>query len=205
LSILMDSKARPKAQMTITTTEPSADSFLMSMDDAEAAQFKAKYPDLPIYNERAVKATPEYQDWESYNPPKMSITEIKGVHDKTNLINEPYLKQIQDEIQSMELDDVENLDGIGMKRLPENPMQLLDLFDGFRARAPLAQAFGTEQAGFKAVRDEVLRLNKGSQFTIGNEDDVSNLLHQAVRNVLPQQKAHGGMIERQPTDNRRYL
>jgi uncharacterized protein YlzI (FlbEa/FlbD family) len=69
----------------------------------------------------------------------------------------------------------------------------------------LAQAFGTEKEGLQVVRDEAVKLNNGSKYIVGNEDDVSELLHQAVRNVLPQQKAHGGMIERQPTDNRRYL
>jgi hypothetical protein len=225
LSILMDSKGRPKAQMTITTSEPSADNFLMSMNDVEADQFRTKYPDLPIYIESEVKSTPEYQKWESYNPPKTSITEIKGVYDKEDLWDEPYLKQIQDRIQSMDVEEVKDLDKIRMIQMPEYPNQLYNFFNPtFTQKMDLAAKFGTVENGMKAVKDKALELNKGSQFVIGDKDNLGTLFDQAISLLVPTKrlmtdaeitaniqkrinpsKALGGMIERQPTDNRRYL
>jgi hypothetical protein len=143
--------------------------------------------------------------------PKVAITEIKTVGNTTNFADSPALPAIQQYVQALDkqyggIQFVDQLKGLGMKQLPKNPMRLLELFDGFRARSQLAKAFGSEQEGFKLVRDELIKINNGSQYTTGNEDDVAGLIDQAVRNVLnPQQRATGGMIERQSTDNRRYL
>jgi len=223
LSILMDSKGRPKAQMTITTSEPSADNFLMAMNDVEADQFRTKYPDLAIYLESEVKSTSEYKKWESYNPPKMSITEIKGVYDKEDLTNEPYLKQIQDRIQSMNVEEVKDLDKIGMTQMPERPMQLYNFFDPtFTQKMKLADRFGSVENGIKAVRDKTIELNNGSKFIVGTDKDMGRMFEEVTKLLVgpplnearqlqmnlfqsPTQKALGGMIERQPTDNRRYL
>jgi hypothetical protein len=210
LTVLMDSKARPRAQMTIKSAEPNSDDFLLSMDDAEAAQFKAAYPDMPIYDTKAIMRTPEYQEWLARNPPSMSITEIKGVNNQATLEDAPYLKQIQQRVKDLDarfgLESVDNLGGIGMTQFSKNPMELLNMGVGFNSRKPLTEKFGSEQAGLAAVRDEVIKLNNGSQYTAGNLDDVAALVRQATSNVLaPQQRATGGMIERQSTDTRKYL
>jgi hypothetical protein len=143
--------------------------------------------------------------------PKVAITEIKTVGNGTDFANSPALPAIQQYVQSLDkqyggIQFVDQLKGLGMKQLPKNPMRLLELFDGFRARSQLAKAFGSEQEGFKLVRDELIKINNGSQYTTGNEDDVAGLIDQAVSNVLsPRQRANGGMIERQSTDSRKYL
>ena len=94
-----------------------------------------------------------------------------------------------------------------MSTIPTNPMELFNPTIGAALKFPLEKAFGSEAAGLAAVRNEAIRLNNGSQYTINNEDDVADLLNRALGNVLtpPQQRAKGGMIERQSTDNRRYL
>jgi hypothetical protein len=142
---------------------------------------------------------------------RYGISEVKERGDTTDFLNNPALPAIQEYVQELDnvyggLRFVSDLKALGMKQLPKNPMELLNLFDGFRARSQLAKAFGSEQEGFKLVRDELIKLNNGSQYTTGNEDAVAGLIDQAVKNVLnPRQRATGGMIERQSTDDRKYL
>jgi hypothetical protein len=142
---------------------------------------------------------------------RYGISEVKERGDTTDFLNNPALPAIQEYVQELDnvyggLRFVSDLKALGMKQLPKNPMELLNLFDGFRARSQLAKAFGSEQEGFKLVRDELIKLNNGSQYTTGNEDAVAGLIDQAVKNVLnPRQRANGGMIERQSTDSRKYL
>jgi hypothetical protein len=140
-----------------------------------------------------------------------SIVDIKERHDTSNFKTNPALPAIQEYVQSLDnvyggIDYILDVDKLGMKKLPKEPMELLTLFDGSRVRSQLAKAFGSEKEGFELVRDELIKLNNGSQYTTGNEDAVAGLINQAVQNVLnPRQRANGGMIERQSTDNRRYL
>jgi hypothetical protein len=219
LTVLMDSKARPRAQMTIRSAEPNSDDFLLSMDDAQAAQFKAAYPDMPLYDTKAIMGTPEYQQWLAKNPPSMSITEIKGVNNQASLEDTPYIKQIQQRVKDLDfrfgLQSVDNLEGINMTRLPETMPASPDLIP-----------FDPARIDFSKIREEAIRLNDGSQYVIGGNDKTlkkgSNsmllgqnpfgptntevLFNRAIQNLLnPQQRATGGMIERQSTDNRRYL
>jgi hypothetical protein len=210
LSILMDNKARPQAQITITSRQYGPDDFISSMADDEVVAFRAKYPDIAAYQTEAITRTPEFQQWKASNPDSLSITEIKGTNNQTDLTGAPYLKQIQQRIKDLdsanELQSVDNLEGIGMTMLPFNSNEMLTAGVGFADRAPLTKKFGLEMAGLQAVRTEALRLNNWSQYLVGNEDDVVSLVRQATRNVLtPQQRANGGMIERQSTDSRKYL
>jgi len=210
LSILLDSKARPQAQLTITSREYGSDAFIEAMTDSEAAAFRARYPDIAVYNENAIMSTPEFQQFKAMNPATFEITEIKGTNNRTDFENAPYLKQIQQQIKNLDsqfnLQDVENLDKIGMTQLPKNPMELFNSTIGAALKFPLEKAFGSEAAGLAAVRDEAIRLNNGSQYMIDNKDDVADLLNRALGNVLtPPQRAKGGMVERQSTDNRRYM
>jgi hypothetical protein len=102
-------------------------------------------------------------------------------------------------------------------------MQLLDLFNPTtQQRRMLEKTFGSEENGLRAVRDKAVDLNNGSRFMTGNKDAVANSLEQAMQLVAgpkeslarriqmnlfqpPKEKALGGMIERQPNDNRRYM
>lgn len=209
LSILMDNKARPQAQITITSRQYGPDDFISSLTDNEVATFRAKYPDIAAYQTEAITRTPEFQQWKARNPDGLSITEIKGTNNQTDLTGAPYLKQIQQRIKELdaanELESVDNLDGIGMTMLPFSSDGLLTAGLSFPDRALLTKKFGLEMAGLQAVRTEALRLNKWSQYLVGNEDDLASLINQAARNVLaPQQRATGGMVERR-ADTRKYL
>lgn len=164
----------------------------------------------------------------SYDTKRFSITEIKEKGNTADFANNPALPAIQQYIQHLDktyggLDYVDGLKKLRMTALPEYPMQLLDLFNPtVQQRRMLEKKFGSEENGFRAVRDKAVDLNNGSRFMTGNEDKVANFLEQAMKLVagpkenearqiqmnffgLPKEKATGGMIERQPNDNRRYL
>jgi hypothetical protein len=140
-----------------------------------------------------------------------SIVDIKEKGNTSNFETSPALPAIQEYVQSLDnlyggIDYILDVDKLGLTKLSQNPMDLLTMGVGFNSRKPLTEKFGSEQAGLAAVRDEVMRLNNGSQYTAGNLDDVAALVRQATSNVLaPQQRATGGMIERQSTDSRKYL
>lgn len=143
---------------------------------------------------------------------RYGISEVKERGDTNDFLNNPALPAIQEYVQHLDnvvdgLRFVNDLKLLGMTQLPPNPMKLLDIGVGFKDRAPLAKAFGTERAGLEAVRNEAIKMNNGSQYTTGDEDDVAELLQRAIKTVLtpPQQRAKGGMVERQSTDNRKYL
>jgi hypothetical protein len=164
----------------------------------------------------------------SYDTNRFSITEIKEKGNTADFANNPALPAIQQYIQHLDktyggLDYVDNLKGLRMTQLPEYPMRLLELFNPtVQQRRMLENKYGSEENGFRAVRDKAVDLNNGSRFMTGNEDAVANSLEQAMQLLvgpketlarriqmnlfgLPKEKATGGMIERQPTDNRRYL
>jgi len=159
---------------------------------------------------------------------RFSISEIKEKGNTADFANNPALPAIQEYIQFLEksyggLDYVDDLKGLRMTQLPEYPMQLLDLFNPtVQQRRMLEKTYGSELEGFTAVRDKAVELNNGSRFMTGSEDAVANSLEQAMQLVagpkenlarriqmnlfgLPKEKATGGMIERQPNDNRRYM
>jgi hypothetical protein len=164
----------------------------------------------------------------SYDTKRFSITEVKEKGNTKDFANNPALPAIQEYIQYLDktyggLDYVDDLKGLRMTQLPEYPMQLLDLFNPtVQQRRMLENKYGSEENGFRAVRDKAVDLNNGSRFMTGNEDAVANSLEQAMQLLvgpketlarriqmnlfgLPKEKATGGMIERQPNDNRRYM
>jgi hypothetical protein len=205
LTVLMDSKARPRAQMTIKSAEPNADDFLLSMDDVEAARFDAAYPDLPLYDAKTIMGTSEYQEWLARNPPTMSITEIKGVNNQADLKNASYLKQIQQRVKDLDaqfgLQSVDNLEGINMFDVDQY-LPSLSLLSRSSLGRPLSPEQESQLSAF------MRNLNNGSRYVDKNEG--KNIFNEADRIVRPsfhppQQRATGGMIERQSTDNRRYL
>lgn len=53
-------------------------------------------------------------------------------------------------------------------------------------------------------RTAIQGVNGGSKY-LTKDQDVDSLIQQALDSLAPQQRAKGGMIERQSTDNRRYL
>lgn len=222
LTVLLDKNARPKAQMTITTIAPDTDDFLLSMNDIEAQAFKEAYPDVALYDARAIRNTPEYQAWSKINPDGMAITEVKGINNEVDLVNEPYIKQIQDRVKQLDaqfdLKSVDNLDGIGLTEISrDSPYDMLNHFslptmtrnsygDSVGTRMLLKDKFGSEKEGLQAILDEALKLNGGSKYFSGNQDEISDLFHKATGNILgPTQRATGGLIERRLDDSRKYL
>ena len=164
----------------------------------------------------------------SYDTKRFSITEIKEKGNTADFANNPALPAIQEYIQYLDktyggLDYVDNLKGLRMTQLPEYPMRLLELFNPtVQQRRMLENKYGSEENGLRAVRDKAVDLNNGSRFMTGSEDAVANSLEQAMQLLigpketlarriqmnlfgLPKEKATGGMMERQPDDNRRYL
>ena len=200
LSVLMDSKARPKVQMTITTKSPTTDDFLVSMADDEVNAFKANNPDVALYDDNSIKATPEYQQWARMNPESVSITELKGVNNQTDMKGAPFLKQVQDRIKQLDaqigLQHVENLDGIGMK----------DISSMLWTSYPVQNRPPIGLDGIRALENEVRKLNNGSRFIENDPKMIEELIEKGYNNLFgPEGHATGGMIERNMSDNRRYL
>jgi hypothetical protein len=199
LSILMDSKARPQAQITITTKQYTPDDFISSMADDEVVAFRAKYPDIAAYQTDEIARTPEFRQWQSMNPDSLSITEIKGVNNQADLTDAPYLKQIQQRVKDLDsqfgLQQVENLDGIGMT----------DLTSKLWGHPAIADRSGINRETMQTINQEMSRLNGGSRFIENDKATIDSLIKQAADNILgPEKRATGGMVERR-SDDRKYL
>jgi hypothetical protein len=199
LSVLMDSKARPRAQITITTKQYTPDDFISSMADDEVVAFRAKYPDIAAYQTDEIALTPEFRQWQSMNPDSLSITEIKGVNNQADLTNSPYLKQIQQRVKNIDsqfgLQQVENLDGIGMT----------DLTSKLWGHPAIADRSGINRETMQTINQEMSRLNSGSRFIENDKATIDSLIKQAADNILgPEKRATGGMVERR-SDDRKYL
>jgi len=161
---------------------------------------------------------------------RFSISEIKEKGNTADFANNPALPAIQEYVQFLDnsyggLDYVDNLKGLRMTQLPEYPNQVFNFFDPtFTQKMDLADKFGTVENGMRAVRDKAVDLNNGSRFVVGNDTDMGKMLEQATNFLVPTKqrmtdaeikaniqkrinpsKALGGMIERQPNDNRRYM
>jgi len=136
--------------------------------------------------------------------PTYSITDIKEKGDTENFLTNPALPAIQEQVKLLEnqyggFRGIHALDKLGMVEIPKSSPEWLAKY------LPLAQALDL-RSSFKEIREEAIRLNGGSQYVVGKTVDSNNLLEQAFENVYgPQQRATGGMIERQSADNRRYL
>lgn len=166
---------------------------------------------------------------------RFSITEVKEKGNTADFANNPALPAIQEYIQFLDktyrgLDYVDDLKGLRMTQLPEYPNQVFNFFDPTSTqKMDLADKFGNVENGMRAVRDKAVDLNNGSRFVVGNDTDMGKMLEQATNllvptkkpmtmeeikaNIIkrmnlfgpPKEKATGGMIERQPDDNRRYM
>jgi hypothetical protein len=166
----------------------------------------------------------------SYDTKRFSITEIKEKGNTADFKNNPALPAIQEYVQFLDktyggLDYVDNLDGLRMTQLPEYPNQVLNFFDPtFTQKMDLADKFGNVENGMRAVRDKAVDLNNGSRFVVGTDTDMGKMLQEATNLLVPTKppmtleqiaaniqkrinpsKATGGMIERQPDNNRRYM
>lgn len=216
LNILLDKKFEPRVQITVNNPTPSMRDFATYMsemgDNSVATKLQtANYGwntaggrnsmGVDALVETELKAMPEYQDFLRQNQTTKHITEIKGQFNNADLKNSPYLKQIQDFVkrQGPDLQSVDNLDGINM----------VDARN-YKNR----KIFGTYVDD--NFLNRFLKVNGNSYYADDNDFiDIfqaakakpNNAARQIQMNMFqpPAEKAYGGMIERQPTDNRRYL
>jgi hypothetical protein len=225
LHILLDKGFQPRAQLTMSDRQGSLSEFL-AVKVAEDPNYNSDlFENLQNArasgNQQAVydameefSRLPEYLDWSRKNNIKQ-ITEIKGQFNKEDLTNQPYLKEVQDFVkrQGPELQSVENLDGIGMTDISSH------IYPNKAFKAISAPG----KKGMKDVYEEAIKINGNSAYIEDNPAIIDSLIEKAVKNVFapkplsaarqiqmnmfqpPAEKAYGGMIERQPNDNRRYL
>jgi hypothetical protein len=214
LNILLDKKFEPRVQLTVNNPTPSMRDFALYMsemgDNSVATKLQTSNygwntaggrnsVGVDALVETELKAMPEYQDFLKQNQATKNITEIKGQFNTVDLTKSPYLKQVQDFVkrQGPELQSVDNLAGINMEDMRNVLLNMNKPFD-------------------QNYMNRLLKANNGSYYV--DKDEVSSLIkkvnempNNAARQIQmnmfqpPAEKAYGGMIERQPTDNRRYL
>jgi hypothetical protein len=205
LNILLDKKFEPRVQLTVNSPPVSVREFILANPDLP--EIDAMTRDRTLTKQRAdemIRAMPEYQEFVKNNQDVKRITEIKGQFNNSDLRNSPYLKQVQDFVkrQGPDLQSVSNLDGINMvdarAEIVKNVLDKPELVKKFNAN----------------YMNKLLELNDNSYYVDAGE--LPGLLKKveeytppnaarAIQMNLFQTKATGGMIERQPNDNRRYL
>lgn len=224
LHILLDKGFQPRAQLTMSNRQGSLSEFL-AVKVAEDPNYntdlfenlqnaRASGNQQAVYDAvDAFTRLPEYLDWSRKNNIKQ-ISEIKGQFNKEDLTNQPYLKEVQDFVkrQGPELQSVENLDGIGMT----------DISSHIYPNRAFKAISTPGKKGMKDVYEEAIKINGNSAYIEDDPAIINSVIEKAVKNVFtpkpnaarqiqmnffepPAEKAYGGMIERQPTDNRRYL
>lgn len=179
LHIILDEKARPMAQITFTRLPPT---------------------------KRQLAADPSADD-------TFSITELLGKDNSKDFSKNPALPAIQQYIKSLDRQNnlryTTNLDEVGMKEL-----SIVDTMRGAKELSDRRQRYkpGIDPQEYMAVKDRdydefktaVQSINGGSKY-FRKDQDVDLLIQQALDSLAPQQRATGGMIERQSPDSRRYL
>jgi hypothetical protein len=151
------------------------------------------------------------------------IKDIAGKDNSYDFANNPALPAIQEYVKELDyiyggFKEVDYLKELGMMRIPEEPMKLLNLITESpnyttSSKESLGKLYDIGGAGTKGmsiglgkVAEEAVRLNEKSFLLVGNEDTLSELLQQALKNVTtPQKRAKGGFMERESNDNRKYL
>lgn len=150
------------------------------------------------------------------------IADIAGRNNSYDFANNPALPAIQEHVKDLDyiyggLKNIAYLKELGMVRIPEDPIKLMDNFidvdfaiamDALYDRSNKTRLMlGNPMAkGLGKVVDEAVKLNNNSYLVVGNDDTLSKLLQQALKNVTtPRQQAQGGFMERESNDNRKYL
>jgi hypothetical protein len=202
---LLDKKFEPRVQLTVNSPSVSVRDFILANPDSPEIDAMTRNRTITATQaEQMIKAMPEYLDFVKQNQGTKYITEIKGQFNTVDLTKSPYLKQVQDFVkrQGPDLQSVNNLDGINM----------LDMRDEMRFPSmPHSKGQYSQD-----LLNKLLKVNGNSYYA--GKDEFPNLIkkayelpNNAARQIqmnffgLPKEKATGGMIERQPNDNRRYM
>ena len=204
LNILLDKKFEPRVQLTVNSPPTTVREFILANPHLPEIDAIASNRTITAREvDQIIKAMPEYIDFVKQNQNVKNITEIKGQFNNADLRDSPYLKQVQDFVkrQGPDLQSVYNLDGIDM----------LDM----RVELPSMRQYGKGNYS-QGLLEKLLQVNGNSYFA--GKDEFPDLIkkayelpNNAARQIqmnmfqLPTERASGGMIERQPTDNRRYL
>ena len=160
-----------------------------------------------------------------YEIPKVFITESKtkgNTIDFEDVLDRDELRAVQEYVQKLDsayggLGYVDKLDRLNMEQLPFSRPATFNLIP-----------YDPVKINFSNIRKEAIRLNNNSQYLINGKDRTAkegklrfdrdlfgpttkteDLLNKAITNLKispdPLQRAKGGMVERQSTDNRRYM
>ena len=179
LHIILDEKARPMAQITFTRLPPT---------------------------KRQLEADPSADD-------RFSITELLGKDNSKDFSKNSALPAIQQYIKLLDrrhdLRFMTNLNEIGMKELSiEDTMrgakELSDRRQRYKPGVDPGEYLAASERDFNDFKTAIQGVNGGSKY-LTKDQDVDLLIQQALERLVPQQRATGGMIERQSTDNRRYM
>jgi len=204
LNILLDKKFEPRVQLTVNSPPISVREFILA--NPHLPEIDALTRDRTLTSKRAeeyIKTMPEYQDFVKQNQNTKSITEIKGQFNNADLKKSPYLKEIQDFVkrQGPDLQSVYN----------QKDIRMVDMRD-IKSTTHKINGIVLDDN----LLNRFLKVNGNSYFADQDEyaaliKKASEMPNNAARQIQmnffepPAEKAHGGMIERQTTDNRRYL
>lgn len=179
LHMIMDNRARPMAQLTLSQINPT--SMQLAKDPGAKVRF--------------------------------SVTELKGKGNSTDFENNPALPAIQQHIRNLDrqydLRYVADLKSLGMKELDPGDLvtgagKLSTLRNRFRPGITAEEYEAAARPDLADLQAAIRELNDGSKY-VTKDRDTKALVEEALKLLAPQQRATGGMIERQSTDNRRYL
>jgi hypothetical protein len=179
LHIVLDAKARPMAQITFTRLPPT---------------------------KKQLEADPSAID-------RFSITELLAKNNSSDFSNNSALPAIQQYIKELDrrngLAFVANLDKINMKELSASELlkgrkELSDRRQRYQPGISPDDYMAATQRDSIDLETALYEINGGSKY-VTKDQDIDALVQQALDRLAPQQRATGGMIERQSTDNRRYL
>lgn len=179
LHILVDKKARPLAQITFSKLPPT---------------------------KKQLEADPSAGD-------RFSITEMLGKDNSADFSQSPALPALQQYIKSLDrqhgLAFVANLDKINMKELGtadllKGAKELSDRRQRYQPGISPEEYMAATQRDISDFEAALYELNGGSKY-LTKDQDMNSLVQQTLDRLAPQKRATGGMIERQSTDNRRYL
>ncbi len=179
LHMIMDNRARPMAQLTLSQINPTPGQL-------------AKDPGARIrFSVTELKGKNNSTDFEN-NPALPAIQQ--------------HIRSLDKEY---DLRYVADLKSLGMKELDPGALvtgagKLSALRNRFRPGITAEEYEAAARPDLTELQAVVRQLNEGSKY-VTKDRDTDMLVQEALKMLAPQKRANGGMIERQSTDSRKYL